>query len=153
MNRDIFDKIMALPGLKRLEKPYKKHKEFLLYMFFGAGTTVVSIGTYWLFDGVLGVNELIANVISWIFAVTFAYITNRKWVFAHNARGAKNIISEIFKFFSARGFTLLLEEAILFIFVTLLKCNSLLVKSAAQVLVILLNYIFSKRVVFKNNKN
>ena len=61
---DIFDKIMHLPGLRVFEPLYKKYKEVLLYLFFGVLTTVVSIGSYAFFNVTLGINELIANVIS-----------------------------------------------------------------------------------------
>ena len=63
---DIFDKIMHLPGLRVFEPLYKKYKEVLLYLFFGVLTTVVSIGSYALFNVAMGINELIANVISWV---------------------------------------------------------------------------------------
>ena len=78
---DIFDRLMHLPGLRIFEKFYKKNKEMLLYLLFGGLTTIVSIGTYAWFNVGMHINELIANIISWIFAVTFAYITNKIWVF------------------------------------------------------------------------
>ena len=76
---DIFDKIMHLPGLRVFEPLYKKYKEVLLYLFFGVLTTVVSIGSYAFFNVTLGINELIANVISLVLAVLFAFFTNRIW--------------------------------------------------------------------------
>ena len=68
---DIFDRLMHLPGLRIFEKFYKKNKEMLLYLLFGGLTTIVSIGTYAWFNVGMHINELIANIISWIFAVTF----------------------------------------------------------------------------------
>ena len=70
--KDIFDKIMALPGLNIFEGFYQKYKEMLLYLFFGGMTAVISIGSYSYCDVGLGFDPLIANIISWILAVTFA---------------------------------------------------------------------------------
>jgi len=88
---DIFDKIMHLPGLRVFEPLYKKYKEVLLYLFFGVLTTVVSIGSYAFFNVTLGINELIANVISWVLAVLFAFFTNRIWCLQHQLRLWKNL--------------------------------------------------------------
>ena len=79
--KDIFDKIMSLPGLRIFEPFYKKNKEVLMYLFFGGLTFLVSVVTYAYFNVVLGMNELIANIFSWIIAVAFAFITNKIWVF------------------------------------------------------------------------
>ena len=145
---DIFDRLMALPGLRLLEKPYRKHKEVLLYILFGGCTTVISIGSFILFDTVLGINELLANIFSWILAVGFAYITNRIWVFCSEARG-KAILREILSFYSGRLLTLAMEEGFLLIFVTWLGLNSTLIKTAAQVAVLVGNYLISKFIIFR----
>lgn len=147
---DIFDKIMQLPLLKSLEPFYKKHKEILLYLFFGGVVTIVSIGTFQLFYAVFKINELIANVISWIISVLVAYTTNRTWVFRSTANTKSAVITEILGFFGGRIATLVIEELIILVFVTLLKFNSLAVKLAAQIAVIVLNYIFSKLWIFKD---
>ena len=67
--KDIFDKIMALPGLNIFENIYYKYKEVLLYLFFGGLTTVISIGSYSYCDVALHMNPLVANIISWMTAV------------------------------------------------------------------------------------
>lgn len=69
--RDIFDRMMALPLLNIFEPFYKKNKEVLLYLFFGGLTFIVSIVTYAVFNVSMGINELIANVMSWVLAVLF----------------------------------------------------------------------------------
>ena len=79
--RDIFDRMMALPILNIFEPFYKKNKEVLLYLLFGGLTFIVSIATYAVFNVSMGINELIANVMSWVLAVLFAFATNRVWVF------------------------------------------------------------------------
>lgn len=143
---DIFDRIMMLPLLSKFAPFYKKHKSVLLYLLFGGLTTVVSIGTYALFLPV--VSPLIANIISWVAAVTFAYVTNRTWVFASKEKGLA-IIQEAFAFYGGRVFTLGLEEVVLYVFITLLFFPPLTVKVFAQVIVLILNYVISKLFVFK----
>lgn len=140
---DIFDKLLSLPLLSRL----KKHRDVLLYLFFGALTTLISILSFMLCDLVL--HELVANLISWICAVSFAYVTNRKWVFKSQAKG-KEIPLEIASFFGGRLATLGLEEVLLLVFVTWLQWNGTLVKVLAQVVVLVLNYVISKLLVFRN---
>ncbi len=146
MKRDIFDKIMSLPVLRRLYPWYEKHKQVLLYLFFGGLTTLVSIGSFALADMV--VNELIANIISWVLAVTFAYATNRIWVFHSQAQGREKG-KEALAFYTARLTTLGIEELLLLVFVTWLGCNSLLVKIVAQIIVLIGNYLLSKFFIFR----
>jgi putative flippase GtrA len=143
---DIFDRIMMLPLLSKFAPFYKKHKSVLLYLLFGGLTTVVSIVTYALFLPV--VSPLIANIFSWVAAVTFAYVTNRTWVFASKEKGLA-IIQEAFAFYGGRVFTLGLEEVVLYVFITLLFFPPLTVKVFAQVIVLILNYVISKLFVFK----
>ena len=146
--RDIFDKIMTLPVLNIFEPFYKKNKEVLLYLFFGGLTFVVSIVSYVIFDVALAMNELVANVLSWILAVSFAYITNKIWVFDAPTHTIKEFVKQLLSFFGGRVATLVIEELILLVFVTLLAFPSVPVKVVAQVIVIILNYVISKLWVF-----
>ena len=150
--KDIFDRIMQLPGLRIFEPFYKAHKEVLMYLFFGVLTTVVSIASYAVANAVFGINELIANVISWILAVTFAFFTNRTWVFDAGKGGTADFIRQMLSFYGGRLFTLLVEEVLLFVFITVLKLNSIGVKVGAQFVIVVLNYVISKLVVFKKKK-
>ena len=129
-----------------IKKLFQKHKELILYVFFGGLATVVSIGTFVLFDALM--NELVANVLSWIITVGFAYWTNRTWVFCSEVRG-KGVWKELTTFYTGRLLTLGLEEVILLVFVTILGWNATLIKIAAQVLVLLGNYIISKLLIFR----
>ena len=97
-------------------------------------------------------NPLIANIISWILAVTFAYITNKIWVFQVEIQGKKELLQQMFGFYTGRLLTLGIEEAILLIFITKLGFDSLIVKIAAQVVVVVSNYIISKCFVFRDKK-
>lgn len=138
-----------------IKKIYLKYKEIINYLIFGVLTTIVSLLTYYLLVlTILNPNnpiELqIANIISWITCVTFAYITNRKYVFDSKN---KNILKEITKFYSSRLTTLFLDMIIMFIFVTKLHFNDKIIKIIVQIVIIILNYILSKLLVFKKDKN
>ena len=145
-HKDIFDRLMTLPVLSKLAPFYLRHKSVLLYLFFGALTTLVSIGTFELC--LLFMDALLANVPSWIAAVGFAYVTNRTWVFSSQAKGI-GIFREACTFYGGRIVTFLLEEVILYVFITLLFLPPLTVKILAQVVVLVLNYVISKLIVFK----
>lgn len=149
---DIFDKIMHLPGLRKTERFYKKNKEVLLYLFFGGLAFLVSIGTYVLFNVSWGMNESIANIFSWIITVLFAFFTNRIWVFQSRTNGTGEFVKQLFLFYAGRVITLMVEEVILLVFITWLGFSSVFVKVIAQVVVIVLNYVISKILIFKPKK-
>ena len=149
-DKDIFDRIMEWKILSIFNPFYKKYKEVLLYLFFGGLTTFISIGSYAFFDISMHMDPMIANIFSWILAVLFAYVTNRIWVFDSNAEGMKGIIQEMVSFFGGRVATLLMEEVILYVSINLLSMNSIGVKVAAQILVLVGNYLISKLFVFKS---
>ena len=114
--KDIFDKIMDWKIFGWFRPFYKKNKEMLLYLFFGVLTTAVSFVTAGISKMLLeqaGVGKggvsTASTVISWICAVTFAYVTNRIWVFESEAEGTKDIVSEAASFYGGRIFTLLVE--------------------------------------------
>ncbi len=131
-----------------------KNKEIITYLIFGVLTTITSLLTYYLcvytFLNPNNPIELqIANVISWICACLFAYITNRKYVFESKS---KNVLKEFSKFLFSRLLTLIIDMGIMFLWVTILKGNDKIAKLIIQVLVIILNYIFSKLLVFKTHR-
>ena len=147
-NKDIFDRIMSLPGLRNFYDLYAKYKSILLYIFFGGLTTVVSIGSFIFFDDGMQMDPLVANILSWVCAVLFAYVTNRVWVFASKAKGMQ-ILKEMVTFFAGRLLTLGLEEILLLVFVTWLAFDSTLIKVLGQIVVLVLNYVISKLLVFR----
>lgn len=130
-----------------------KLKEIFLYLVFGVLTTIVALGVYYalvftVLDPENPVQLQIANVLSWICAVLFAYFTNRKWVFESKDQ---NVAAEMAKFFSARIFSLVLDMFIMLVFVTLLRMNDKIIKLASQVVVVVVNYLLSKLFVFNSN--
>ena len=125
----------------------EEFKELVLYTFFGNMTFVISIGSYAIFNVIFGINELIANALA---AVLFSYVTNKKWVFKVATPTKTAFLVQMFAFFSGRFITLVIEETIIFVFITVLAYPSMWVKLAAQVVVVVLNYVISKLFVFKN---
>ena len=134
----------------RIKKIYLKNKKIINYLIFGILSTAINLIIYYgLTLTVLTPNNAfylqLSNIISWIGAVIFAYITNRKYVFESKN---KNIIKECSSFFGARVITLIMDMIIMFIGVTLLKGNDRVIKMISQIVVIISNYLFSKIFVF-----
>lgn len=137
-----------------IKKLYQKYKEIINYLIFGFLTTVVSLGTYYLLTMTLldpnnPIELQITNVLSWIVAVNFAYFTNRKYVF--NSKN-KNILSEMIKFYLARIASLLIDMLLMYILVSRLKYNDKIMKIIVQIVVVVMNYIFSKVIIFKKSE-
>lgn len=132
-----------------LSSLYNKYKEIINYLIFGGLTTLVSIGTYAIFTKIFNIDYLISNILSWIIAVLFAFITNKLFVFESKSKDKKLVSKEITNFFFFRIVSLGIEMVIMYTFVDLLSINDLITKVIAQVIVILSNYIFSKVFVFK----
>lgn len=135
--------------LKLMISILKKYKEIIMYGIMGVLTTIINIATFQFIEKVFGVPALINNVIAWIIAVIFAYLTNKLFVFESKSFKKDILFKEIVSFTSARIFTLLLEELIIYVMIDLMNINSLAVKVFSNIVVILVNYIFSKLVVFK----
>ncbi len=137
--------------MKKVINLYKRYEEIINYLAVGILTTVISLVTYFIcvhtFLDVTNAVELqIANIISWILSVIFAYVANRVFVFKSESN---NYLKEIMSFFSARILTLLMDMAIMFVLVSLLRLNDSIAKIFSQVVIIVANYIFSKLFVFK----
>lgn len=149
---DIFDKIMSLRIFRFAEPFYKKHKSILLYLLFGGLSFFLNIGLFILLDKA-GLYELINNIICWVVCVLFQFWTNRIWVFDAKTESTSQFAKQLLDFFAGRIFTLIIEEAILLVFIEILSFNSLVVKIIGQIVVIVLNYVISKLLVFKKKNN
>ncbi len=126
----------------------KKYKEIILYLIFGVLTTIVNILTYIIFAKVFNFDYLISNLIAWIVSVLFAYITNKLYVFESENNEKKMIIFEIISFFSFRVLSGLIDMTFMYLFVSILAFNDSLMKIITNVIVVILNYIFSKLFIF-----
>lgn len=127
----------------------KQYRDVISYAIFGVLTTIVNIITYYVSAHFFGLSVMQSTIIAWVLAVLFAYITNRKWVFHSNARSVCEIAKELTAFFTCRLTTGFIDIGCMFVFVDILNINDIIVKAAANILVIILNYIASKIIIFK----
>ncbi|MPM98496.1 hypothetical protein SDC9_145684 [bioreactor metagenome] len=134
---------------KRFQNLYIKYQEMTNYLIFGVLTTAVNWIIFQVFNATLMLNWSIANVIAWIGAVVFAYITNRKYVFQSASR---HILKEFLVFVQFRLVSLLLEMLIMYILIELITLAPFLAKVITAVAVVIANYIFSKLIVFKERR-
>lgn len=140
-----------------------KYKELIIYGIFGVGTTLVNFLTYKLFNMLLGVDYyLVSNVIAWFVSVVFAYVSNKLFVFESKSWKVRLVVKEASSFFAARVFSLVVEEAGLFLLVDIIGMKdfafevydftisgNMISKVMLAVVVVVLNYFFSKFVIFK----
>lgn len=128
-----------------------KNKEIINYLIFGVLTTFINLLVYYILtntilDPKINIELQIANIIAWIVAVLFAYITNKLYVF--NTK-EKKVTKEIINFFTSRIITLILEILFMYIFVSILKLNDQIIKLLVTIIIVIINYILSKFFVFK----
>ncbi len=129
-----------------------KHWDLLSYLFFGGLTTVVNYLVYLPCFNLLHLSAAVSNAIAWVASVAFAYLTNKPFVFKSHDWSCKTVLPELTKFVGCRVGSGLLETGILFVFVDLLVWNGNLMKLLTSILVVILNYIASKRLVFRKEK-
>lgn len=144
-----FDKLLGLVN-----------HEIVSYVFFGLLTTVVSMVTFYLFNELLGKarflgnkNYLIANALSWIAAVLFAFVTNKLFVFSSRSWKAAVVWKEFAGFISARLFSLLVDMGLMYLFVSAMGMREMIAKLIVQIVIVIINYVFSKLFIFRKQKN
>ncbi|NLK26985.1 MAG: GtrA family protein [Clostridiales bacterium] len=125
------------------------NRETINYALAGVLTTIVNFTSYHLFCNILMIPNLLSNIIAWILAVTFAYIVNKTLVFLSKSNSKKEEAQKITKFFGARLVSLGVEELGLYFFVDRLHFPNLYVKAGLAIIVIIINYIFSKQYIFR----
>lgn len=145
--------------MKKIIKIYIKYKEIVNYLIVGGLTTFVSVASkllllFTIFEQTNGLELQLSEIISWILAVSFAYITNKLFVFQSKTKGYK-LIRELLDFIKGRLFTGLIQMFIMWFFVTFLKLDSnfwvITFTVICQIMQIVLNYIISKLFVFKRS--
>jgi len=130
----------------------KKHWDIVSYLFFGGLTTLVNFIIYYPLYNFLELSAAVCNAIAWVAAVAFAYLTNKPFVFKSNDWSAKVVVPELIKFVACRIGSGVLETGVIFVTVDLLDLNGNVMKLITSVLVVILNYIASKLVVFRKKK-
>lgn len=132
-----------------LKKIFIKNQEIFKYILFGVLTTVVNIAVFFLFDTVLNFSYLIANAISIIAAILFAFFTNKKYVFKVKSQSLKLAFKEFYLFVGLRSVSGLFDMLSMWMLVDFMNLETNLSKILTQFIIVVLNYIFSKLYIFR----
>ena len=135
--------------IERLKQLLNMYYDVISYLFFGVLTTVVNYLVYLPCYNLLGLPAVICNLIAWVVAVAFAYLTNKQFVFKIYVWSAKTVVPEVTKFVGTRIASGALEPAIIWVTVDFLGRNGNVWKVITSVLVVVMNYIGSKMLVFR----
>ena len=135
--------------IQKIRSLLEKYWDIITYLIFGVLTTVVNYMVYLPAYNLLGLSASVSNVLSWVVAVAFAYLTNKPFVFKSHDWSRENVIPELTKFVSCRLASGAMETVILLVAVDMLGWNGNIWKLLTQVLVVILNYVFSKLIVFR----
>lgn len=139
--------------MKKIKELYTKYKETINYIIFGGLSTLVNFGSYYVVAKIFNIDEVISSGISWFCAVLFAYITNKIWVFESKTTTKKELFKEMISFFIARiASGILCDVGTFALMVKVFGINDIVAKVVTQVMVVIVNYIFSKLLIFKKKK-
>ena len=138
--------------MKKILSLLEKYREVISYLFFGGMTTLVNYIVYLPCYNILHLSGALSNAIAWVAAVAFAYLTNNPFVFKSHDWSAKTVVPELTKFVGCRVGSGLVETAIIFMTVDLLRFNGNIIKILTSILVVILNYVASKLVVFRKSE-
>lgn len=130
----------------------KKYKGIISYLFFGVCTTLVNMVTYHVCYDIWGIFNVASTVIAWVLAVLFAFVTNKMFVFDSPSWTARVLRYEIPSFFGCRLLTGVMDVVIMYVAVDLMGWNAMMWKLLSNVLVIVLNYVASKLIIFKKKR-
>lgn len=141
-----------------LRRIYDRYKREILYLFFGGLTTLVDFAIFFALNGLLfkGRGEAFAaaaNAAAWCGAVVFAFVTNKLFVFESKDRAGKTVMREFLSFTAARVVTLLLSTGMIYFGSVLFNWDENILKIASSVVVIVLNYVFSRLFIFKRKED
>jgi len=139
--------------MDRIKYLIRRNWSIILYLFFGGLTTLVNILTYFLCYHPFGLSNLTSTAIAWAVSVLFAFLTNKVWVFDSKSFSWKVVLYEGLTFFSCRIATGLLDMGFMYVSVDCLHWNDLICKIVSNLVVIVLNYIASKVLIFKKDGN
>ena len=140
--------------MKRIKELYLKYKEIINYIIFGGLTTVTNFVVYFICTKLFSIDEVISNGIAWFLSVLFAYVTNKIFVFESKKSGFKEIIVEMSSFFLARVLSgICCDVGTFALMVKVFAINDVVAKIVTQIMVIVMNYVLSKLVIFKKSSN
>ncbi|AFS39838.1 GtrA family protein [Leuconostoc gelidum] len=130
-----------------------KYQSFLLYVIFGILTTIVNIIVFFILYNMLHTGHNIAYVVAWFWAVLFAYLTNRVWVFHSTSSTTADIVKEVWQFYLARVLTGIIGYFILTFGVDLLHQDANIWNIIQNIFVIVSNFVLSKLIIFKKDND
>lgn len=137
--------------MEKIKKTWGRYRELILYVFFGGCTTLINIVVYFICRQWFSMAVVPADVAAWVLAVVFAYVTNKLFVFESKSWCPRLIIKEAAEFFTARVVSLGVDVVLLYVIVEVLGWWELPMKIIANVVVIVINYIFSKWIIFRKD--
>ena len=130
----------------------RRYREMLMYLIFGVLTTLVNIVSYYCLTRFILMDTAAATALAWFLSVVFAYVTNRRWVFRSKATGFMAIVLEAGGFFAARAATGLMDLGVMALCVDVMHLPDMPVKIASNVIVVILNYVLSKLLIFRKGR-
>lgn len=134
--------------MKKLEELYQKYKSIILYVFFGGITTAINLIVYNVMYYYLDVSNMASTIVAWILAVLTAFFTNKQIVFGSSSWEWNVLMKEALRFFECRIGTGIFELIFMYLTVDLMKWSGFVMKLVANVIVIILNYVASKKLIF-----
>ncbi len=141
--QNLYNKLLSL---------FLKYRETILYLFFGGLTTLINIASYWALTKIFYVDYMVATALAWLLSVLFAFVTNKLFVFDSKSLVATLVLKELVLFVGARLFSGALDMGMMYLFVDVLQVNDMVVKILSNIIVIVVNYILSKLIIFKKKK-
>lgn len=128
----------------------KDWRSIFMYLIMGGCTTVVNIAVYWVCEELLHLDYRVSTTIAWLFAVVFAFFVNKHFVFKSVTTNWRDRFAEMGSFFGFRVLSFFMDLGTMMILVGLLSMNGTISKILANVIVLVANYIFSKKFIFKD---
>lgn len=148
--------------MKKVIDLFKKHRELIVYLIFGVLTTAVNLATFYAMESLTDISYLINNAVAWVVGVVFAFVTNKIFVFESKSWKPSVAGKEAVEFLGARLFSFGVEEVGLWLLVDIIGLASfskvifgfdisgeLIAKVILAIVVVILNYVFSKLIIFK----
>lgn len=135
--------------MRVLKEMVQKHREVLVYLFFGVATTLVNMGVFFICNNTLHIDYRLSNAISWFISVLFAFVTNKYFVFESKHEDMASFIKEMFLFYWYRILSFIIDMGMMILLIEYIHTGDFWAKMVTQVVVVVLNYFFSKFFIFK----
>ncbi len=135
--------------IQKLKDSYQKYNEIIAYLFWGVITTVINIGVFAILEHFTNLNYQVNNLIAWFISVFIAFISNKAYVFHATSNSFPHLLKQMFSFYAGRVLSYGFEVIILWVGISLLDGNEIIVKIIDNIVVIIINYFWSKLAVFK----